>query len=204
MRVYLILIFFIFAGSTYALSLTEDLNQWLEGEWLLEGRFVQKNTYSDTRAEETYRGEFLLHRPGQIRWQYIDGTKDVVVIGEEGVILYQPEYNQAFIYRKGELPGGLPLWLLTDRVPLQKGFTIQEEGSTLLLTPRAETSVKWIKLILQPEREELPIRKIEVQDLYGNRIQIEITSVRTVKGFGNDPFKLRLPEGTTIIKEPPL
>jgi outer membrane lipoprotein carrier protein len=180
----------------------------------LHGTFRQESYLAALDAGEVSSGEMWFGKPGKMRWAYKEPTKQIVVIRDGTLWMYQADKGQVLIDDIGEvLLTDLPVAFLTGLGSLTRDFELKKacrsvDGTVLKLVPRS-TGAQAGKAA---EREELQGFDLlvdagqalptgaRVTSLGGNitAIQFETLETAGVK-VAPSTFVLEYPKGVDIM-----
>ncbi len=198
----IILINFLFVSfSLGKQNVLEGLEKRLQGIKTLKGHFIQETYINDLGRKQVFEGEFFMKKPDKFMWLYKKGSTDRVYINGERIIIYQPSEHQAFVTQKKRMGiSGSPLRMLMDIEELKRDFIINSHKNRLKLTPvNSSGMIKSIEI--QLAKDSGLIQKIILHDIYDNKTTIEINNIKINKPIGDDVFKFKPAEGTTIINQ---
>ena len=185
---------------------------------LIEGIQQQYNRAEDLSADftqEAYnrtvgrtqkaKGRVFLTKPNLMRWDYDEPDLQHFIIDGETFWWYTPQNNQ--VVKKPastSFDSKLPLSFLGGVGNLRQDFYIsyaQEKinkrgWSSLLLLPR-EPTINLKQLLMDVERFE--IRRISMEDAFGNRTTIFLSNMRVNRHIPSERFRFVLPPGVQVI-----
>src|SRR6185295_11132212 len=79
----------------------------------------------------TFKGRLYLKRPGKLRWDYSQPTKQQVYVNDNKVWVYVPEHQQAVISSLAEENDSqLPIHLLSWAAELEREFEVHPDKET--------------------------------------------------------------------------
>jgi len=179
----------------------------------LRARFVQDSYLAALDASERSSGQVWFEKPGRMRWEYESPEKQLFVVREETVWLYQPESNQVLIDRfRNVLISDLPVSFLLGLGSLATDFTLRKAcstaagGAVLDLAPRAggkqSASDTLAGFVLLVDAGRMP-SGANVVDVGGNITAIRLLEVTPNVAIDSARFKVEFPAGTDINDQRP-
>jgi outer membrane lipoprotein carrier protein len=177
----------------------------------LEARFTQRSrsvAFGGAGQELLASGVASFAKPGRMRWNYEAPEPSLVVSDGETLWIYDPTARevQEFAVGKGFLSGTAVQFLLGEGRILD-AFEVSAESCVgesvrLFLKPRDEASYESLELVVEPGSGD--VRGTAVVDLFGNRTDVDFTSLQVNRH--PDPARFRfVPEpGVRVLraKEP--
>ena len=132
-------------------------------------------------------GNAVFYRPGVIRWNYTEPTKQTIVNDGRELSVYTPRDRQLLVSPAGEMEADITYALFTGAQSLLDAFTAAPadpefrlseppaDSEAVLLTPREEQSqLKRLQLWLAPDRT---IRRLLLEDHFGALTELTFTGV---------------------------
>ncbi len=174
----------------------------------IRGRFIQKSYIKDLKRTDTYSGEFFI-KAQKMKWEYKGDKPQIVYISGDQIIIYQVKEKQAIKAKfDRDTYGQAPISLLGGFGNIKDEFNISTKTETrnhdteqrLLLKPKKPMgNIVSIEITLSDK--EFPIESIIIFDSMSNRIEIQLTDVRTNTGLKDGIFNFSPPEGTTVFSQ---
>lgn len=167
----------------------------------ISGAFVQKSYIKDLKHTETFKGQFFIKRPMKMKWSYMGGNAQDVLINNEAITIYQVKEKQAF---KGTFDrntyGQAPIALLSGFGKIQEEFTVTDQKGKLLLKPK-KTMGEIISIEIETAEGVFPIKSFTIHDSLSNRIEMTLKDVSINSGLKDDFFELALPKGVAVFDQ---
>jgi outer membrane lipoprotein carrier protein len=158
-------------------------------------------------ADQKTNGEVWFAKPGRMRWVYEAPTPSLVVSDGETLWIYDPDAREAqsMPVTQGFLSGAAFQFLLGEgRILDTFDASAQDCGNQrvrLVLKPLADATYE--RLELQVDRETGDVHATAIDDLFGNRTEVEFDSLRTNQGPPDDRFVFVAPEGVRVERLAP-
>lgn len=176
-------------------------------------RFVQDSYLAALDASERSSGRVWFEKPGRMRWEYESPERQLFVVRDETVWLYQPEANQVMIDRfRDVLISELPVSFLMGLGSLSTDFSVRRAcptdggGAVLELSPRSgggqSTREGLDSFVLLVNAGRMPVGA-KVVDVGGNVTAIRLTEVQPNAPVPSSMFRAEFPPGTDINDQRP-
>lgn len=177
----------------------------------LSARFVQTATNRSLGQVQEARGQFLLKRPGKMRWEYQKPDEYLIVTDGRTLWLYRPldrearaqEVEQAFTSRT-------PISFLAGDCDLRREFEVslvehagtRGGGSRILdLTPRRpEGGIT--RVLLEVSRQDYTVEQTTLFDAYGNTTAVAFSNLRLNGDLPDSTFTFVPPQGVRVVRPP--
>ena len=147
----------------------------------IKGSFSQESFLVDLERTETYKGDFFIKKPSQVRWRYEEPRDEEVYIRTDVIWIHKRMAKQAVKSKFSENAyAQAPIALLGSLENINKDFTITaiDKKNTLQLKPRRKIgSIK--ELHLEVNDGDFPVRSFRIFDVYGNDVTITVNDVET-------------------------
>lgn len=182
---------------------TAEVEQFLNGLTTLQADFHQQVRDSNGILIEESRGQLMVKRPGQFRWETRTPYLQEVVGDGAKIWIYDPDLEQVTVRKQQGALGNTPASLLTHQGTLAKQFDLQpldRIGGYLwvALQPRnREGGFESLQLAMDGEQ----LRLIEVVDSLGQRTRIELSQIMRDHTLSADRFQFTPPPGVDVVGE---
>jgi outer membrane lipoprotein carrier protein len=198
--------FSVFTTSLNAFSVEGDIakiQKAYENIKDISGSFVQKSYIKDLKRIDTFKGQFFIKRPLEMKWAYKGDDAQEVFINNDEITIYQKKEKQAFRGKfDGDTYGQAPIALLSGFGKIQEEFFISGKNGKLLLKPKK--SMRGILLIeVEPSGGEFPIRSFIINDSHSNRIEMILDDIKINTGLQDELFRPSIPKNVTIYEYNP-
>ncbi len=122
-------------------------------------------------------GQVTLARPGELRWEITDPDPTLLIVTKDGIVLYEPELNQAII-KRNELTMENPAMLLScSTKELIKFFTVKQLSlGRFKLTPKKTEAALYEAVELQFKDHKLTT--MIVTNLLGQEEKLYFSEVK--------------------------
>ncbi len=151
------------------------------------------------------RGVLYIVRPGLLRWEYTDGSRQVVIGDGRWLWVYQPELEQVWRSSYQQAVEQAPLLdLLVTATALPTAYRVLEESAhgerlTVKLEAREGPPVE-VELTL--DADSLDPLSLLVRQPDGGWMSLQLTEVRRNQDLDPALFAFTPPAGTDIIPVP--
>lgn len=155
----------------------------------IQGEFKQESRIKELDETKQASGRFYIRWPGRLRWDYMEPTRQTVVILDEEMFVRQEGESEVMHGRfDSESYGQTPMSLLAGLGDMERDFIVkQSDPSSLLLIPRKNMgTVQSIRLGTAPG--PFPVAFIQLVDIYGNVNTFNLVNVQMNKGIGDQIF----------------
>lgn len=184
-----------------AASAADPLQQFVTKVETLSARFEQVQRDEKGIVLQSSSGQLWLARPGRFHWAYEKPYQQQIVCDGKTLWQYDPDLAQVMVRPAGQTLQGTPAQLLTDRVALNKHFTVKRLGADrgaqrVLLTPKASDSdFRAIEIWL---KDAVP-QRMRFEDPLGGVSEITFLEVRTNAKVEPKRFRFEIPKGVEVI-----
>lgn len=169
----------------------------------IKGSFVQKGYIKDLKRTDTFKGQFFIKRPLQMKWAYKGENAQEVFINNNEIVIYQKKEKQAF---RGKFDrdtyGQAPIALLSGFGKIQEEFSVLSKNGSLLLKPKKPMG-GILSIEIEPSQGEFPIRSFNINDSHSNRIEIILNDIKINTGLEDKFFRPSIPKDVTIYEYNP-
>lgn len=178
----------------------------------LTARFQQTATNRALGAIQEASGQFLMKRPGKMRWEYQTPEPRLFVTDGKTLWAYSPADRQVVTQEVGQaFASRVPLSFLAGDCRLRREFTLTvvenaaTRGSTrfMILDLRPKHPEAGIaRLLLEVNLQTYLIERITLFDAAGNTTVIALTHLKLNSGLGDQQFEFTPPAGVTVVAPP--
>jgi outer membrane lipoprotein carrier protein len=197
------LLSFLFASLSFSMTPAAHLQALLAPIKTLQADFKQRTTDSASGAVTKAQGSFKIQRPGKFYWQVDKPGKQIIVINNGRLWLYDVDLQQVTIKKiKTQATALNPASLLSgDLVELLKNNTVterkRETGDAIRLVPKQEAeTTRWIDILFA--RNKLTGLRFENQ--LGQVTMIEFSNLQENKPLLRNSFSLKVPKSADAVK----
>lgn len=161
---------------------------YLDGIRTLKARFTQQS------GRSVLRGDFMLSRPGKLRFQYDAPSRDFIVADGSYIRFWDDQMQEES--RQG-IGSSLADFLLRPRISLRGEVTVTDvarSGGMLSLTLVETAEPEEGALTLYLSESPLELRSWRVMDGEGRRTEVVLADIRTGIALDSDLFYFRKPQ----------
>jgi outer membrane lipoprotein carrier protein len=200
----------LFAFAASADSAQDTLKRFTGGVQTFEAHFEQVQTDDHGQITARSSGHFWLARPtsvatpGKFRWAYEKPYQQLTVCDGSKLYAYDPDLNQVTVREAKTALAGTPAELLSQKVSLEKTFSIKGAGSEgddqlVNLVPKSKDSdFKSIELAL--DKAGAPVR-MRFADQIGGHSEVSFTEIKTNAAIDAAQFHFDPPKGSEIVSD---
>jgi len=180
----------------------------------LQGEFTQETIIEGFETGFQSTGKFYLKKPGLLRWDYLEPSKEHIYVDGDAVMMYVPEHQQVVKGTLTQIAASKgPLALLLGVGKLSQQFTVVESPDasnhskklsdlTLIPKPDGETAptIKKIELHLYPD--SYLIQTITIFESSGNISRVRFDHLQANQGLSDSLLKFTLPPDVVVVDFP--
>ncbi len=170
----------------------------------LSGSFFQESFNAALELSETATGRFAFKKPGKMKWDYESPEKQVFLVQENTVWLYQEEQRQVLIDKFDRMMmSDLPVGFLMGIGDLKNDFDVRAacttpDGTVLELAPKSKKSRELSSFKLLVGTGSYIPAGASVQDISGNTTSFILSDVRSDPEFDDEIFEPSFPKGLDV------
>ena len=179
----------------------------------LQGEFTQETVIEGFETGFKSTGRFYLKKPGLLRWDYLEPSKEHIYVDGDEVMMYVPEHQQVVKGTLTQIAASKgPLALLLGVGKLSKQFTVLEspEASsdstipdvTLIPKPDGDTAPTIKKILLQLFPDSYLIQTITIFEASGNISRVHFDHIQVNQGLSPNLLKFTLPPDVVVVDFP--
>ena len=180
----------------------------------LQGEFTQETIIEGFETGFKSTGRFYLKKPGLLRWDYLEPSKENIYVDGDEVMMYVPEHQQVVKGTLTQIAASKgPLALLLGVGKLSKQFTVLEspEASsdsqkipdlTLIPKPDGDTAPTIKKILLQLFTDSYLIQTITIFETSGNISRVHFDQIKVNQGLATNLLKFTLPPDVVVVDFP--
>lgn len=178
----------------------------------LSARFHQTAANRSLGQVQEASGQFLVKRPGKMRWEYQKPEPRLFVTDGKTLWAYSPNDKQVVVQDLGAaftsrtplsfLAGDCQLRREFAVTPLENAGTRASHGTIILdLKPLRETP-GIARMLLEVNLQSGVVEKTTLFDAAGNTTIIALTNITLNSGLGDQLFQFTAPPGVTVVTPP--
>lgn len=180
----------------------------------LQGNFTQETIIEGFETGFKSTGRFYLKKPGLLRWDYLEPSKEHIYVDGDEVMMYVPEHQQVVKGTLTQMAASKgPLALLLGVGTLSKQFTVlaSPEASSdsqkipdLILIPKpdGDTVPTIKKILLQLFTDSYLIQTITIFETSGNISRVHFDHIQVNQGLATNLLKFTPPPDAVVVDFP--
>ena len=180
----------------------------------LRGEFTQETIIEGFETGFKSTGRFYLKKPGLLRWDYLEPSKEHIYVDGDEVMMYVPEHQQVVKGTLTQISASKgPLALLLGVGKLSKQFTVLESPAassdspkipdlTLIPRPDGDTTPTIKKILLQLFTDSYLIKTITIFETSGNISRVHFDHIQVNQGLATNLLKFTLPPDVVVVDFP--
>lgn len=180
----------------------------------LQGEFTQETIIEGFETGFKSMGRFYLKKPGLLRWDYLEPSKEHIYVDGDEVMMYVPEHQQVVKGTLTQIAASKgPLALLLGVGKLSKQFTVLESPEvssdsqqipdlTLIPKPDGDTVPTIKKILLQLFTDSYLIKAITIFETSGNVSRVHFDHIQVNQGLSPNLLKFTLPPDVVVVDFP--
>ncbi len=180
----------------------------------LQGTFTQETIIEGFETGFESTGRFYLKKPGLLRWDYLEPSKEHIYVDGDQVMMYVPEHQQVVKGTLTQISASKgPLALLLGVGKLSKQFTVLESAEassdskkipdvTLIPKPDGDTAPTIKKILLQLFPDSYLIQTITIFETSGNISRVNFDRIQVNQGLATNLLKFTLPPDVVVVDFP--
>ena len=180
----------------------------------LQGTFTQETIIEGFETGFESTGRFYLKKPGLLRWDYLEPSKEHIYVDGDQVMMYVPEHQQVVKGTLTQISASKgPLALLLGVGKLSKQFTVLESAEAssdskkipdviLIPKPDGDTAPTIKKILLQLFPDSYLIQTITIFETSGNISRVHFDHIQANQGLATNLLKFTLPPDVVVVDFP--
>ncbi|GKS56997.1 outer-membrane lipoprotein carrier protein [Nitrospira sp.] len=181
----------------------------------LQAEFTQKTKVEGFSTPITSSGRLQIKRPGRLRWDYLDPSREEIYVNQDDVKMFVPEHQQVLVGKLTQMSASkAPLQLLQGIAKLDSEFDITPApgdargagGLPLVnLVPRGgegQTVRPYQAIVLEVHPKTSYIKSLTLHELSGNVSTFEFSNVKANSGIQDSVFEFTVPPGVEVVRAP--
>ncbi len=161
----------------------------------MSAQVVQKTYDFDGALVQQSQAKLALKKPGQLYWETGEPDEMAVVCDGQTLWVHQKLLEQVTLYDAAQLIEQSPFALLLGDANSWQNYRIQEQGSSYILTPTADSEYAELRLTFAGDE----LDELQVIDTQGQKLLFDFVAVsrgeEAVRGIS---FELLTPAGVTV------
>jgi outer membrane lipoprotein carrier protein len=180
----------------------------------LQGDFLQETIIEGFETGFQSTGKFYLKKPGLLRWDYLEPSKEQIYVDGDTIMMYVPEHQQVVKGTLTQIAASKgPLALLLGVGKLSQQFTVVQPSDaanpskksadlTLIPKPDGDTAPTIKKIELQLYPDTYLIRTITIFETSGNISRVRFNHLQANQGLSANLLKFTLPPDVVVVDFP--
>lgn len=181
----------------------------------LQADFAQKTKVEGFATPITSSGHLFLKRPGRLRWDYVEPSREEIYVNQDDVKMYVPEHSQVLIGKLTQMAASqAPLQLLQGIGKIEEEFDLapapdHARGAgglpLVVLIPKTkdqQAARPFQQIVLEADPKTHYIKSLTLHELSGNVATFEFSSVKPNAGLQDGLFEFTAPAGTEVVRAP--
>lgn len=200
LKIIVSLFLFILSAQAFSLTAAENLQALLSPIKTMQADFKQTTTAKTAEFIVTAEGLAKIERPGKFYWQVDKPGKQIIIINDGTLWLYDVDLQQVTIKKMTANAVALnPASLLSGTLAeLLKNNIVEQNADTFTLKPKTNSgSTKWIKILFTGKM----LTGLQFENQLEQLTTIEFTHIMINQPISDRVFNLKIPKGTDIVKE---
>ena len=198
-----LLLLALFTSPSHATTGIAQLKSFLDGLHTLQASFTQTVQQPGEDAAYASSGTFYLKRPGLLRWEYDAPNPQVIVADGDRIWLHDIDLEQVSHRSQKAALAGTPAQLLSGSEPIEKNFTLQDEGEKdgldwVELRPR-DKDAQFVRLQLALADNQL--KRMVMYDNFGQITRFTFSDIKRNPALSPKLFVFVPPPTVDIIGE---
>lgn len=177
----------------------------------LQGEFTQETIIEGFESGFQSTGKFYLKKPGLLRWDYLEPSKEHIYVDGDAVMMYVPEHQQVVKGTLTQISASKgPLALLLGVGKLSQQFTVVEPSKdlrklldlTLIPKPVGDSAPTIKSIGLQLFADSYLIQTITIFETSGNISRVHFDHLQVNQGLSTDLLKFIVPPDVVVVDFP--
>ncbi|MGE0473699.1 MAG: outer membrane lipoprotein carrier protein LolA [Nitrospirales bacterium] len=182
----------------------------------LQADFTQETRFEGFETGFSSSGKLYLKKPGLLRWDYLEPSKEQIYVDGDQVMMYVPDHQQVVKGNLTQLAASKgPLALLQDVGTLSQQFTIidsspEDRGDgtvpvlTLVPKPNGEGPPTLKKIVLKLTPDSFLIQEITLFETSGNVSRVAFDHIQVNQGVSAQMLQFSVPSDVVVVEMPTL
>ncbi len=182
----------------------------------LQADFTQETRFEGFETGFSSSGKLYLKKPGLLRWDYLEPSKEQIYVDGDRVMMYVPDHQQVVKGTLTQMAASKgPLALLQDVGTLSQQFTIVDSspedrgnGSAPVLTlvpkPAGEGPPTLKKIVLKLTSDSFLIKEITLFETSGNVSRVVFDHIQVNQGVSPQLLQFVVPSDVVVVEMPTL
>lgn len=173
--------------------------------------FTQEANVKALNKVQKAEGEVWFKKPGMMRWNYQEPTKDEIVSDGQTLWFYNEEEKQVILSPLNQVSDtGTATTLLSGLGKINElfkaSFSESEEfasdGNYLIELQPKEDEEDFNKVTVSVDKDTMIVSTMYLYDPYGNLTKVTLNNIEINGGVSDSLFDFQVPDGVEVIKPP--
>jgi len=180
----------------------EKLKTFIAGTHSAQANFTQDVRDPNGKRVQSAVGVMQFQRPGKFRWTYQKPYEQIIVGDGAKFWMYDADLNQVTVKKLDAALGGSPAALLSGNNEIERGFDLQEDGSSdglewLRASAKVQdTSFDRIRMGFNAQAE---LVAMELNDAFGHKTVLRFSNMQHNPKFSAQHFHFTPPKGADVL-----
>ena len=182
----------------------------------LQANFTQETIFEGFETGFSSSGKLYLKKPGLLRWDYLEPSKEQIYVNGDQVMMYVPDHQQVVKGALTQMAASKgPLALLQDVGTLSQQFSIidssdEDRGKstapilTLVPKPTGDRPPTMKKIVLKLMPDSFLIQEITLFEASGNISRVVFDHIQVNQGVSTQLLQFEVPSGVVVVEMPTL
>ena len=182
----------------------------------LQADFTQETLFDGFETGFSSSGKLYLKKPGLLRWDYLEPSKEQIYVDGDQVLMYVPDHQQVVKGTLTQLAASKgPLALLQDAGTLSQHFSVVDASSedrgnkkipVLTLVPKStgEKPPTLKKIVLKLSPDSFLIQEITLFEASGNVSRVAFDHIQVNQGVSARLLQFEVPSDVVVVEMPAL
>ena len=189
-------------ATTALAGASDKLREFISATHSGQANFTQVVQDKSGKKVQSASGTMQFVRPGKFRWVYQKPYAQIIVGDGEKFWMYDADLNQVTVKKLDAALGGSPAALLSGNNEIERGFDLQEDGSSdglewLRASAKVQdTSFDWIRMGFNAQAE---LVAMELNDAFGHKTVLRFSNMQHNPKFSAQHFHFTPPKGADVL-----
>jgi outer membrane lipoprotein carrier protein len=173
--------------------------------------FTQEANVKALNKVQKAEGEVWFKKPGMMRWNYQEPTKDEIVSDGQTLWFYNEEEKQVILSPLNQVSDtGTATTLLSGLGKINELFKASfseskdfaSDGNYLIDLQPKEDEEDFNKVTVSVDKDTMIVSTMYLYDPYGNLTKVMLNNIEINGGVSDSLFDFQVPDGVEVIKPP--
>ncbi len=173
--------------------------------------FIQEANVKALNRVQKAEGEVWFKKPGMMRWNYYEPSKDEIVSDGQTMWFYNEEEKQVIQSPLSQVSdSGTTTTLLSGLGKIKELFKasfsnskeFETNGNYFIDLQPKEDEEDFNKVTVSVDKASMIVNAMYLYDPYGNLTKVTLNNIQIDKGVSDTLFNFKVPDGVEVIKPP--